>query len=142
MQQSHTISISKENLSILRQHAISVKKYESCALLLGEKNHIKKVLLTENSDSIPEKFFTIPSDQLIRGYKMAETQGYEVIGIFHSHPSSKAIPSNTDIKYMSINPVVWMIYSGTDNEFRAYVIKENSTNELENVHIIREKSIE
>ena len=135
MQQRHTVSISKENLNILSQHAVSAKNYESCALLLGEQNQIKKVLLTENSDSIPEKFFTIPPDQLIQGYKTAQMQGYEIVGIFHSHPSSKAIPSDTDIKYMSVNPVVWLIYSGMDQEFRAYVIKEDSTHELETVHI-------
>jgi len=47
----------------------------------------------------------------------------EVIGIFHSHPESEAYPSNTDRKFMQSNPVVWVIYSGINKNFRAYVLE-------------------
>ncbi len=53
---------------------------------------------------------------------MAEEKNLDVIAIFHSHPSSDAIPSNTDRKFMETNPVVWIIYSGVTEEFRAYVL--------------------
>lgn len=133
----HTIKISQKNLNKLRQHAISATKRESCALLLGEKNHIKEIFVTDNADEHPEKFFTIPDAQLIESYKTAEKHELEVVGIFHSHPGSKAIPSETDKKYMRVNPVVWVIYSGIDDEFFAYKIADisNSANELENVDI-------
>ena len=49
----------------------------------------------------------------------------EVVGIFHSHPNSEAYPSNTDKKFMYSNPVVWVIYSGISNEFKAYVLESN-----------------
>ena len=46
----------------------------------------------------------------------------EIIGIFHSHPNSEAYPSNTDKKFMLSNPVVWMIYSNTNNNFKAFTL--------------------
>ena len=49
----------------------------------------------------------------------------EVVGIFHSHPNSEAYPSNTDKKFMYSNPVVWVIYSGTSNDFKAYVLESD-----------------
>ena len=49
----------------------------------------------------------------------------EVVGIFHSHPNSEAYPSDTDKKFMDSNPVVWVIYSGISNDFKAYVLESN-----------------
>jgi proteasome lid subunit RPN8/RPN11 len=43
-----------------------------------------------------------------------------VIGIFHSHPAKPA-PSSTDIKFMEINPVAWLIYSITEHKLKAFV---------------------
>jgi proteasome lid subunit RPN8/RPN11 len=48
----------------------------------------------------------------------------EVCAIFHSHPA-KASPSSIDIKYMQINPVIWLIYSTTEYEIRAFVHEDN-----------------
>jgi len=48
-----------------------------------------------------------------------------VIGIFHSHPNSDAYPSNTDEKFMKSNPVVWIIYSGINKDFKAYFLESD-----------------
>jgi proteasome lid subunit RPN8/RPN11 len=65
--------------------------------------------------------FTISPDELILAYSTAEKKGLDVSGIFHSHPSSVAYPSNTDKKYMETNPVPWIIFSNLNNDFRAYI---------------------
>ena len=54
---------------------------------------------------------------------MAEEKNLDVVGIFHSHPNSQAIPSPTDKKFMHSNPVVWLIYSGEEKNFRAYILE-------------------
>jgi Predicted metal-dependent protease of the PAD1/JAB1 superfamily len=63
---------------------------------------------------------------LIEGYRIAEERKMEVIAIFHSHPNSDAFPSSTDKKFMQSNPVVWIIYSGINKNFRAYVLESDS----------------
>ena len=54
---------------------------------------------------------------------MAEKNGLDIIGIFHSHPKSEPSPSNTDIKLMKGNPVPWVIYSGLTNDMKAYLLE-------------------
>ena len=60
---------------------------------------------------------------------MAENKKMEVIGIFHSHPNSDAFPSNTDKKFMQSNPVAWIIYSGINKNFRAFIL-DSETKEI------------
>ena len=80
------------------------------------------LFLTENIEKSPVNF-TISNKQLIEGYEIAEERGIEVIGIFHSHPNSDAYPSNTDKEFMQSNPVAWIIYSGINKNFRAYLLE-------------------
>ena len=62
---------------------------------------------------------------MIEGYNIAEGKKVEVIAIFHSHPNSDAYPSNTDKKFMHSNPVVWIIYSGINKDFKAYFLESD-----------------
>jgi proteasome lid subunit RPN8/RPN11 len=73
----------------------------------------------KNAASSPFTFSIAPS-QLLEAYDHAEKERLQVIGIFHSHPG-KPLPSTTDKKYMEINPVIWLIYSTTEQSFGAYL---------------------
>lgn len=114
------IKIRQSDKKILSEYSENHKPNESCAILFGKKDQVSDLFLTENIEQSPINF-TISNDQLIEGYKIAEERGLDVIGIFHSHPNSDAFPSNTDKKFMHINPVVWMIYSGINKNFRAFM---------------------
>ncbi len=109
----------------LADHARGCMPNESCALLLGSVDGgdatVSEVVLAENSERSPRRF-AIPNGQLIRAYEEAERKGVGVVGIFHSHPDSAAYPSDTDARFMRGNPVVWVIYSGIDGCFRAFVL--------------------
>lgn len=99
---------------------------ESCALLFGHEESgtstVKEVFLTQNIEDSPVNF-TISNEELLSGYKQAEKKGLDVIGIFHSHPYSEATPSRTDREFMTINPVVWMIFSNKENQLNAFVLE-------------------
>ena len=116
------ITLLKSQKKILLRHAENTEPNESCAILFGEKNIVSEVYLTKNIENSPVNF-TISSEQLIEAYGKAEEKKMEVIGIFHSHPNSEAYPSNTDKKFMQSNPVVWIIYSGINKNFRAYLLE-------------------
>ena len=111
---------------LLSKEAKDKKPNESCALLFGNKENdkliVSELFLAENVDGSPVNF-TISNEQLIHGYKMAEEKGLDVIGIFHSHPNSEAFPSSTDKKFMEINPVAWVIFSDTTNDFKAFLFE-------------------
>ena len=116
------IILKQSDKKILSQYSENQKPKESCALLFGKDNQVLDIFLTENIEESPLNF-TISNEQLIEGYNIAEQKKMEVIGIFHSHPNSDAFPSNTDKKFMQSNPVVWIIYSGINKNFRAFVLE-------------------
>ena len=118
------IILSKSDKKILTEHAENEKPNESCAILFGKDDLVSEVFLTKNIDESSVNF-TISNEQLIEGYKIAEEKKVEVIGIFHSHPISDAYPSNTDKKFMFSNPVVWIIYSGINKDFKAYFLESD-----------------
>lgn len=92
---------------------------ESCAFLLGRNDRVTEIMPTRNADESAVTFSIAPQE-LLRGYDLAERKRLQVIGIFHSHPARPA-PSSIDRRFMEINPVVWLIYSTTEHEFKAYV---------------------
>ena len=118
------IILSETDKKILSEYSENQKPNESCAILFGKNDIVSDLFLTENIEESPVNF-TISNDQLIEGYKIAEQKGLDVIGIFHSHPDSDAFPSNTDKKFMESNPVVWIIYSGINKNFKAYILESD-----------------
>ena len=119
------IVLTQKEKDKLIAHAIKQRPNESCAMLLGEKIddawNVKEVFLTENIDE-SQTNFAISPEELLKGYQIAEKNQLEVVGIFHSHPNSDATPSNTDKKFMQNNPVPWIIFSGVNNDLRAYLL--------------------
>ncbi len=119
------VILTESQRNILSKQAIEQVPNESCALLFGKTENdqlvVKDLFLTENTEKSPVNF-TISNEQLIQGYQEAEEKKLEVIGIFHSHPNSEPYPSNTDKKFMKINPVVWVIFSCLSKNFQAYTL--------------------
>jgi len=129
------VILRERDLELLEQYAES-QTYEVCAMLIGHQNYnfyknkngicdtIQHIFFTENTDQSPVHF-TISNEQLLEGYKLASRLKLDVIGIFHSHPNNKAYPSITDERFMKTNTGVWIIYSGIDKNFKAFVLDEN-----------------
>ena len=117
------ITLTESQKQTLSQHADSEKPNEACAILFGTENNqsckVEKIFLTENIEKSPVNF-TISAEQILEADKMERESSLQIIGIFHSHPNSQAYPSETDKKFMEVNPVVWVIYSGTSKEFRGF----------------------
>ena len=120
------IILTQAHKQILSNHAENEKPNESCAILFGtddkEEIKVEKVFLTKNIDQSPVNF-TISAEQRLEADKMERELRLKIIGIFHSHPDSKAYPSNTDKKFMELNPEVWIIFSGISKDFKAYVLE-------------------
>jgi proteasome lid subunit RPN8/RPN11 len=121
-----TLTITKNQKQALIEHAKKHAPNESCALLFGKEDSdtytVKEVFFASNADRSPINF-TIPNEELLKGYQEAESKNLDVIGIFHSHPHSKAVPSATDRKFMEVNPVVWVIFSNEFGGFEAYILE-------------------
>ena len=132
-----SIILTSQHLQNLISLARDSLPNECCALLVGKNNasaniegdlkesniFVNDIIVMRNSD-MSTVTFSIDPQELIDAYQVVEKSKSCVVGIFHSHPTSRPIPSMTDRKYMEINPIVWLIYSPARNEFKAYIFEE------------------
>ena len=137
------ILLNQKQVDSLIQHSEKAGLAESCAMLLGTHNdqqwNVKEVLLTRNSHTDSETSFIISPEELLQGHQLAEKKQLELVGIFHSHPSTAASPSNMDKKYMKVNgDVPWIIFSGINTDLKAFILEEN----MEDTKEIKIKVIE
>ena len=130
------ILLNQKQKDTLIQHSEKAGLSESCAMLLGTHNdqqwNVKEVFLTRNAHNESETSFIISPEELLQGHQLAEKKQLELVGIFHSHPNTSALPSNMDKKYMKVNgDVPWIIFSGINMDLRAFILEEGIEDERE-----------
>lgn len=120
----YTVAIPPNIRAKMERHAGAGLPNEACGMLLGAIDgsayDICDVVLTPNRMESPVRF-AIPDGDVLRAYQTAAERGMDVVGVYHSHPSSPAVPSGTDAAYMELNPGAWVIYSGLDGRMRAWI---------------------
>ena len=125
------IILNQNQIDTLIQHSEKYKPNESCAMLLGtlgdQQWNVKEVFLTRNAGDDPKTSFIISPEELLEGYQLAEEKRLELVGVFHSHPQTAALPSNFDKKFMKVNgSVPWIIFSGMNTDLKAFMLDEDT----------------
>ncbi|MGH2521048.1 MAG: Mov34/MPN/PAD-1 family protein [Anaerolineales bacterium] len=69
---------------------------EACGLLGGVDGVVRRVYPAENIRRSPWEYQLDPQQQ-VRAMLEMEAQGWELVGIFHSHPGGPPLPSATDV---------------------------------------------
>lgn len=103
-------------------HARAEAPRECCGLLIGKEDFVVRSVRARNLDANATRYLIDPHDHFaaIRG---ARADGLEVVGAYHSHPSSAPIPSATDIaEANSGSDFLYVIVSLTEGDVRAYRI--------------------
>ena len=79
-------------------HAYDGLPDEACGLLVGRPRAAQVVRFepTDN-DARSSKLYTIPPVAHLRIERAAEADGFEVLGVMHSHTHTDAYPSPTDV---------------------------------------------
>jgi proteasome lid subunit RPN8/RPN11 len=124
--ENQIVVIKKTHLAFLINLSLQTKPLEKCAILIGKRNNnqfnILEVLPMDNDDK-SETSFAINEDKLFAVYKQTESINLAVVGVYHTHPSAP-MPSKTDIKYMEINPIPWIIHSTTIKKTKCFIHDE------------------
>lgn len=97
--------------SSIKAHAESSFPHECCGLIIVHKGRLKYIKCTNLLQHGVDAFCISPIE-----YASAEELG-EVVYVVHSHPHTKAIPSNADIVACNTSRIKWLIYSIVDTEF-------------------------
>jgi proteasome lid subunit RPN8/RPN11 len=130
---NRSIILSNTDKEKLAKYAEDKKPYESCAILVGNESDenwtVKKLFLTENTAN-SKVTFTISPDKEFEVDQIAKETNMEIVCIFHSHPESEAHPSETDKKFMRVNPFPWIIYSGSTREMNCFILENENVKQI------------
>ncbi len=101
-------------------------KNEICGVLIGYiEDHIVVVTEIRHTRNVRESSieFEVDPVDLYRVIMDAEKRNLDVVGIFHSHPTSPH-PSESDIAGMKLWPVVWLIISSIDGSYSCFILDD------------------
>ncbi len=116
------IKIFNRDMDTIRSELEAHKPYEACGVLIGtldgSRALVEKALPITNSKRT-RRSFELDPDEHYRAWNEAEKIGKEIVGVYHTHPVSSAVPSLWDRETMQNDTSVWLI-AGADG-MRAYV---------------------
>lgn len=79
-------------------HAYNCHPEESCGLLAGEPGGPLRMAYPLTNALHSPTNYTIEPTEHFRALRHAESAGWELVGVFHSHPHTGAYPSATDVR--------------------------------------------
>jgi len=104
---------------------------EACGLLAGNDQRVQEVIPIPNILHSPVRYRMDPTDQL-RAFQQIEERGFELVGIFHSHPLGPNRPSDTDIAEAYYPESVYVIIYPYETGWsaRGFIINAPVVNEI------------
>ncbi len=92
----NSLTLTNEQLQKMIDHVDSHAPLEACGLLAGKGSTVEAVLVVRNQAQSPVRYVMDPIEQL-HAFEWIESNGLDLIGIFHSHPTGPETVSPTDI---------------------------------------------
>jgi proteasome lid subunit RPN8/RPN11 len=104
------LEISRAAFDAIVAHAREAAPRECCGLLIGLGAQIESAHRARNVDPSSTRFLIDPHDHFA-AIRAARAGGREVVGVYHSHPSTPARPSATDLTEASDAECAYVIIS-------------------------------
>ena len=102
MDHSNFPSLNKK-LILPRKQWLTIEHYvsehaplEACGLLAGKNDTVQKVFVIRNQAQSPVRFVMDPLEQL-NAFEWIDSNNFDLLAIFHSHPNGPETVSVTDI---------------------------------------------
>ena len=94
-------------------HALEERPFECCGLLAGSGGAITQSRRAKNAADLSGVRYEIDSRDFLRLNREIDDADLDLIGVYHSHPFTRAYPSVTDIG-QAWEGLVYVIVSLTD----------------------------
>jgi proteasome lid subunit RPN8/RPN11 len=114
---NHLLTLKRAHMFTMQRHINVEAPLEACGLLGGKNGMVELVLPVKNAAGSRVRFQMDPKAQF-RAIEQIESEGLEIIAIFHSHPKGPSVPSPTDIAEASYR-VVNIIWSKVGRRWQA-----------------------
>jgi proteasome lid subunit RPN8/RPN11 len=127
------LKLTRPQWDSMRGHVQACLPLEGCGLLAGKGDRVQHVLPIANQAQSPIRFRMDPAAQ-IKAFDWIESNGLDLVGIFHSHPTGPQTASATDIAEAAY-AVVQIIWSrqGDDWQARGFWVEDGR---LEDVQLV------
>jgi len=137
------LQLSKMIWEEMRAHAEQQAPEEACGLLAGEMEaqqyRVRTIIPTTNALHSQVRYRIDPPEQL-KAFEQIEELGWELVGIYHSHPNGPDAPSPTDVSEAYYPEAVYLIWSHRTGEWncRGFLIQDGNIDEV--THTVREQT--
>ena len=112
-------------------HALKEAPNECCGILGGKDKTVLGLFRARNAEASP-RHYRVHDEDLVRIINELDSRGWELIGIYHSHPCGEAFPSATDVELSFYPDSIYLIISLQDEVrpiLRAFHIREGQIRE-------------
>jgi len=123
--------LTRKDWQTMLRHVIRCAPLEACGLLAGSSVQVEAVLPMHNTAQSTVSFGLDPQEQW-RGFKRIEARGWELVGIYHSHPQGPSHLSSRDIAE-AMYPVVYVLWWQCEGHWHAggFWIQEQEVTEVD-----------
>lgn len=121
-----TIRVRYETARQIADHAKTMYPEEACGLLGGTGTHITHAYPVTNMAANAGSNFQLDPNEQLQALKHIDLIGLNWIGVYHSHPRSNPIPSQSDITGSNDPNLIHLIVSLKSNKpkLKAWKISE------------------
>lgn len=111
-------------------HCVEYLPNEGCGLVATSHDALVRIYPTANLDASPTGF-TVPPSEHMAALTDAESNGWALGGVFHSHPSGPGVPSAIDVA-AALDPDWLYLLVGfvAETEVRGWRIREKTPIEV------------
>jgi proteasome lid subunit RPN8/RPN11 len=114
-------------------HGLAAFPNEACGLLAGKEGRPVRFFPMKNLDASPVTYRLDPKEQL-HVFDELDEQGWDLLGIFHTHTHSDAYPSDTDRRqafYPDSSYLVMSLVDRANPVLRSFRIEDDDMAEEE-----------
>jgi proteasome lid subunit RPN8/RPN11 len=129
-----TVKISRQLVNQLLHHAQNSPEAEVCGLVGGKEGKPTHYYPVKNSSETPSSRFLLDAEGQLEAMKAMRERGETLFAIYHSHPTSPAEPSATDLELAAYPEALYLIISlDTEGvlEMRGFRLTDSGTAEIE-----------
>ncbi|MBN1929109.1 MAG: M67 family metallopeptidase [Chlorobiaceae bacterium] len=142
------MKLPRRKFEIIQEHAIRDLPYECCGLLVGRKvvdhrgnidNIVHEIAPCRNTLYFGrENGFEISYSEYLEVEREASSLGLVIVGSYHSHINSTAVPSRNDIDFASPghSMVIISLYSGVPREVTSWLRRDSGGFHQEQIKVL------
>lgn len=106
------VKLSHQHIQLIKAECKKHSPNEACGVLVGRNEKgwivVEKVVPIKNSRPSDRSFELDPQEHY-RIWNLADKEGLDIVGVYHTHPHSRARPSTWDQETMENDRSLWII---------------------------------